>query len=169
MKNKKGFTLIEILVVVLIIGILAAIALPQYNMSIAKTKLSALKTYTQSLAEAYQGYFIIHGKGPQDILDLDITLSEKYRFTGSTKAVDINDEISCYIDWYDTYNYGYAGCSTLIQSVGLTYRIFISPSAQLRECVPSTEDQTHITSRLCSLETQKEPNIMSGYMIYKYR
>ena len=40
MRNKKGFTLLELLVVVLIIGILASIALPQYTKAVEKAKLS---------------------------------------------------------------------------------------------------------------------------------
>ena len=48
-QNRKGFTLIEILIVVIILGILAAIVIPQFTNASKEAKQSALVTMVQSM------------------------------------------------------------------------------------------------------------------------
>ncbi len=78
MKNKKGFTLLELLVVVLIIGILAGIALPQYRYSVMKTKYMRMADMARVIKDAQERYFLAHGNYAKNFSDLDIdyTLEE---------------------------------------------------------------------------------------------
>jgi prepilin-type N-terminal cleavage/methylation domain-containing protein len=48
-RSRKGFTLVEILIVVIILGILAAIVIPQFTQASTEARLSNLKTNLQTV------------------------------------------------------------------------------------------------------------------------
>ncbi|MHB1099249.1 MAG: pilin [Burkholderiales bacterium] len=53
---QKGFTLIELMIVVAIIGILAAVAIPQYQDYVTRTKLSKVASYADPIKTALAQY-----------------------------------------------------------------------------------------------------------------
>jgi len=57
LNKKEGFTLVELLIVVAIIGILAAIAIPQFAQYRAKAYCSAAKSDLANYAIAQEAYF----------------------------------------------------------------------------------------------------------------
>ena len=64
MNAQKGFTLIELMIVVAIIGILAAIAIPAYQDYIARSQMSEAMTLTSGLKGAVSETFSQDGTCP---------------------------------------------------------------------------------------------------------
>jgi len=80
MKAKRGFTLVEILIVVVILGILAAIVIPQFTEASTEAKESSLCTDLQTMRSQIELYKIQHN----DALPGAGTASFTQALTGQT-------------------------------------------------------------------------------------
>ena len=69
-RGDAGFTLIELLVVVAIIGILAAVAVGQYQRNIVKAKEAVLRENLFTIRTQINNYFSDKGRYPGDLQEL---------------------------------------------------------------------------------------------------
>lgn len=95
MMNQKAFALIELLVVVLIIGILAAVALPQYQKAVEKARMAEAVTLVRAIANAHQLYYIANGSylSATEIDKLDIEIPGTINHQHGAKRIKTKDFI----------------------------------------------------------------------------
>ena len=80
MKHKQGFTLIELIIVTIILGIMAAVAVPRYMNTVDISEAAAEQAVIDALREAVEKYsteqFMLHGRydyptNPFELVDVD--------------------------------------------------------------------------------------------------
>jgi len=109
--NKKGFTLIELMIVIAIIGILAAIAIPNFISYRNKSYCSEAESDANTIAGAISDYFSIAAHtGVPHVSDLGVNISNTASITGSdpntTITITVTDRTGrCPKDYQDGSDY----------------------------------------------------------------
>ena len=150
---------------VLIIGILAAIAFPQYQVAVLKTRYSQLMIMGDAIRRAQDAYYLVHGKYSLKINDLDITIP------GDCPLSDSGGTIYC-PNFYCTVNdgsgkvdNGYVYCRVNSQGASIYYQIANLRKSTIRRCFTSP---TEIGKKVCESFGGRSPyvNSSNGYWYY---
>ena len=157
------------MVVVLIIGILAAVAVPQYQMAVWKSRFVQAKTLAKSIADAEEIYYLANGTYTNSFEELSISLpatsfndvyQKAYFNWGNCGLVKLDTgraEVQCVLkkdgSEYLRYLLGYAHST---YSAGAAICIAHGKSA-----LPSTSD---VNYQICKSDTQDPyPSVFGDY------
>ena len=88
-KSRKGFTLVELAVVIVIIGVLAAFGVPRFLVSVERSKAAESFGYLSAVRDSQERYQAQNGTYASDLTTLDITQSNPTYFSvGTCTATD---------------------------------------------------------------------------------
>jgi len=99
MQAKRGFTLVEILIVVVILGILAAIVIPQFTQASTEAKTNSLASDLQTLRSQIELYKVQHNDVPPTLAGFPTQMIYCTDITGATAATPSKVRV-------DPYNFG---------------------------------------------------------------
>ncbi|HEZ8851111.1 TPA: pilin, partial [Neisseria gonorrhoeae] len=90
---QKGFTLIELMIVIAIVGILAAVALPAYQDYTARAQVSEAILLAEGQKSAVTEYYLNHGKWPENNGDAGVASPASNIKGKYVKQVEVNNGV----------------------------------------------------------------------------
>ena len=102
---KQGFTLMELLVVVLIIGILAAVAVPKYQKAVEKSQFVSGFPLARALEQAQEMYWIANGTYALSFSQLDLNMPAGCKLCKAYGA----ESLCCGQNLMFQFNHGWRG------------------------------------------------------------
>ena len=92
LRNRKGFTLVELAVVIVIIGVLAAFGVPRFREAVERSKAGEAFNYLSAIRSAHERYHSRNGEYTTVLSGLDINFPDP-------KYFHINDTTAGEADW----------------------------------------------------------------------
>ncbi len=156
-KKEKGFTLVEILVVVLIVGILASIAVPGYQRAVLKAEFSKLQVMAKALADAETTYQLANGAYVTNLEALDLSLPG--RIISST-AIQIDNQRKCGL-WQNEAKTAFVTSCTFKSRI----QYVRSVASGNGECRAKKTDS--VAMAVCEGFGGKKGGLYDGWQVYK--
>ena len=145
------------LVVVLIIGILAGVALPQYQNAVGKAKFATLKENAHAIKSAADRLYMVNDKFWGSFQGIDIDLQGDLV---NYDKIEMKDGSWCQISTAFIY------CKREIFGITMSYDIKLD-SINDRRCTTLSNDSNDKSHRLCKMETGRK-NATIGENTYRY-
>ena len=92
-KKDRGFTLVELMIVIVIIGILAAIAIPRFIGAQDRARISAAKAQLNSVRQALALYEMDHSAYPTSTNDWDALVSDLATYVALPAWDELKDKV----------------------------------------------------------------------------
>ena len=164
MKNKKGFTLMELLIVIVIIGLLTSIALPMYKKAVEKSKVADALSVIDSVTKSEHNWYLVNNRYTKNFSDLDIDFTDKdgnkpegyllksnnYDFTLADKSIKASRNNKEYI-LFKSYEDGNIYC------IPQTHYICqeLGSSINRQTCEDTLDSLWHSTTSSCYVSEQE--------------